>query len=134
MYYRLLHDYWNFSSNTKIIDNDKHIGNFAKQTQRAANFQNTKQKGKAYVLKKSCLENYYHPRAFERKYGLPENSFPTIADEENARNVIKQYKLDNAITQNVKEKNNFEVLEAMTKEEWEAVVENELVEFMREIV
>lgn len=117
-----------------IIDSDKHTGNFEKQKQRAINFQNTKDKGKAYVLKKSCLENYYHPRAFERQYRLLENSFPFLKEEDNARTIIKQYKEDNSITQNVKEKNNLEVFEAMTNEEWEEVVEIELIEFMRDIL
>jgi hypothetical protein len=80
-----------------IIDSDKHKNQLEKQTQRATNFKSIKQKGKAYVLKRSCLENYYHPRAFERKYGLPENSFPTINDREDAREVIRKYKIDNTI-------------------------------------
>lgn len=117
-----------------VIDSDKHQNKFDKQTQRATDFQSRKQKGKAYVLKRSCLENYYHPRAFERNYGLSENSFPAINDDENARTVIKQYIVDNAITQNIKEKNNFEVLSTMTKEEWEEVIEDDLIEFMKEIV
>jgi hypothetical protein len=117
-----------------IIDSDKQNGNLEKQNQRAFAFQSTKDKGKAYVLKKSCLENYYHPRAFERKYSLEENSFPSIEDEDNARTIIKQYKINNSITQNIKEKNNIEVFETMTKEEWEEVVEAELIEFIQDIV
>jgi hypothetical protein len=38
------------------------------------------------------------------------------------------------ITQNIKEKNNFDVLKTMTKEEWEEVIEDELLEFLKEIV
>lgn len=117
-----------------IIDSDKQNGNFDKQNQRALAFQSTKDKGNAYVLKKSCLENYYHPRAFERKYCLEENSFPFIKDEDNAKTIIKQYKINNSITQNIKEKNNIEVFEAMTKEEWEEVAEVELIEFIQDIL
>ena len=117
-----------------IIDSDKHQGNYQKQKKRATDFEISKPKGKAYVLNGSCLENYYHPRAFERIYNLPENSFPIINADENARNVIKQYKDNNAIAQNIKEKNNFDVLEAMTKEEWEVYIENELLNFLIEIV
>ncbi len=74
-----------------IIDSDKCQGKFEKQTKRAADFNNNKAKGKAYVLKKSCLENYYHPRAFERKYGLQEGSFTFIDDEESFENLEKYY-------------------------------------------
>lgn len=116
-----------------IIDSDKHQNKLAQQTQRAHNFQHTKQKGQAYVLKRSCIENYYHPRAFERKYNLPQNSFPTIGLDENARTIIKKYKIDNSNTQNIKEKNNFDVFEAMTKQEWEEVIEDELLKFMIKI-
>jgi putative ATP-dependent endonuclease of OLD family len=117
-----------------IIDSDKHQDKFEKQTQRATNFQSIKAKGKSYVLKKSCLENYYHHRAFERTYGLPENSFPIIDDKANVKMIIKKYKIDNILAQNIKEKNNFDVFEAMTKEEWEEVIEDKLLEFIKEIV
>jgi hypothetical protein len=74
-----------------VIDSDKHQNKSEKQEERAANFRETKRDGHAYVLKRSCLENYYHPRTFERVYNLPENSFSSIDEEENARSVIKQY-------------------------------------------
>ncbi|QTA81479.1 Uncharacterized protein dnl_38160 [Desulfonema limicola] len=85
-------------------------------------------------MKKSCIENYYHPRAFERHYGLNENSFPLLGEADNVKQIIKTYKAENSITQNVKEKNNLEVFEAMTDSEWRESVEEELVTFLREIV
>lgn len=117
-----------------VIDSDKHTNNLAKQMQRAQDFGTRKTNGKAYVLNKSCIENYYHPRAFERHYGLGANSFPSLSEEDNVKTIIKAYKTDNSITQNVKEKNNFEVFEEMTQTEWHETVENELVSFLREIV
>lgn len=117
-----------------LIDSDKHTNNLDKQTQRAKDFCNRKTNGKAYVLNKSCIENYYHPRAFERHYRLDQNSFPLVGESDNVRLIIKAYKLDKGITQNVKEKNNFEVFEAMTQAEWQETVEDSLVTFLQEIV
>jgi predicted ATP-dependent endonuclease of OLD family len=117
-----------------LIDSDKHKNKYDEQRERAKKFQDNKKKGKAYVLKKSCPENYYHPRAFERVYDLSEGSFPDIADDENVKTVIKQYKDEHGVTKNIKEKNNFDVFDAMTEDEWEAVVEPELIAFLRDIV
>lgn len=118
-----------------IIDSDKHNNNFEKQTARADNFRNRKrERGSAYVLQKSCLENYYHPKAFERTYGLASESFPTIASDDNAKELIKKYKKNHGVTINVKEKNNFDVFSKMTKKEWEEVVEPQLIRFLRSIV
>jgi predicted ATP-dependent endonuclease of OLD family len=117
-----------------IIDSDKHVNNEAKQRQRATDF-NSKPKGKAFVINKSCIENYYHPRAIERVYGLPANTFDFIRPEEYARNIIKGViaakRLQN---KNIKEKNNFRVFTAMTEAEWNEVIENELADFLRDIL
>ena len=117
-----------------VIDSDRHTDNHEKQNQRAQDFRDRKTNGKAYVLNKSCIENYYHPRAFERYYGLEENSFPSLGDDDNVRAIIKAYKVNNDITQNVKEKNNFDVFGAMTPSEWDETVECELVSFLREVI
>ncbi|NMQ20910.1 hypothetical protein E4P82_17975 [Candidatus Competibacter phosphatis] len=93
-----------------------------------------RERGSAYVLQKSCLENYYHPKAFERTYGLASESFPTIASDDNAKELIKKYKKNHGVTINVKEKNNFDVFSKMTKKEWEEVVEPQLIRFLRSIV
>ena len=47
---------------------------------------------------------------------------------------MKTYKKNLDKKSNAKEKNNFDVFEEMTQQEWESVVEPELVEFLREIV
>jgi AAA15 family ATPase/GTPase len=118
-----------------IIDSDKQENNEVKQNQRAADFKNTKAKGKSYVILKSCIENYYHPRAIERVYQLPANTFDFIKPEENARNYIKSViARDSLQKKNIKEKNNFKVFDEMTKDEWNEVVEKDLCDFFKEIV
>jgi putative ATP-dependent endonuclease of the OLD family len=118
-----------------IIDSDKQQNNESKQNQRAADFVTGKAKNKAYVIFKSCIENYYHPRTIERVYGLPANTFDFISPEANARNYIKSVIADKTLgNNNIKEKNNFKIFEQMTKEEWEELVEKELSDFLKEII
>lgn len=118
-----------------IIDSDKQQNNEVKQNQRAADFVNGRAKNKAYVIFKSCIENYYHPRAIERVYGLSANTFDFINPEVNARNYIKGVIADKALgNKNIKEKNNFKIFEQMTKEEWEELIEKELSDFLKEII
>jgi predicted ATP-dependent endonuclease of OLD family len=117
-----------------IIDSDKHLNKHEKQLQRAESFRNTKEKGKAYVLSKSYIESYYHPRAFERVYQLPENSFDFFEEDENIRTTIKQIvKEKNFANKNIKEKNNFRIFNETTKEEFTEIVEPELIDFLTEI-
>lgn len=116
-----------------IIDSDKHNNKQEKQNQRAENFKG-KPKGNAYVLFRSCIENYYHPRALERVYELPEHTFDFIKPEENAKKYVKSIVAANGLNNDIKEKNNFKVFRAMTKDEWSEVVEPELVEFLSMIV
>ncbi len=117
-----------------LIDSDRHTGNYPKQAEKAQQFEAKKDMGSAYVINKSCIENYYHPRAFERTYGLTVNSFPEISAEDNVRAVIKQYKASCAPQANIKEKNNFDVFGQMTRQEWECVVEQELIDFLISIL
>ncbi len=117
-----------------LIDSDKHTGNHQKQLKRAQQFKDNKDRGSAYVINKSCIENYYHPRAFERTYGLTANTFPDLSAEDNVRAVIKQYKASHEPQANIKEKNNFDVFAQMTKQEWEHVVEQELIDYLVQIL
>jgi len=114
-----------------IIDSDKHNSKEEKQKKRIDDF-NKKEKGNGYLLNKSCIENYYHPRAFERVYSLSENTFDFFNENENASETIKKIIKDENL-KNIKVKNNLLVFEEMTKEEWEEVVEPELLNFLREI-
>lgn len=118
-----------------IIDSDKQEDNFDKQQERANAFKNGKELGEALVIRKSCIENYYHPRAIEREYGLENNTFDFFADDDNARKVIKQIVNEKElINKNIKEKNNFKVFNSITEEEWKEVIEQDLLAFLQEIL
>jgi hypothetical protein len=117
-----------------LIDSDKQENKGAKQNLRAENFCNTKEKGKAYVILKSCIENYYHPRAIERVYNLEEDTFDIFSEEENVRKTIKRIIAEKELgNKNIKEKNNFRVFNECSKEEFEEIIEEELLDFLREI-
>ena len=92
-----------------------------------------KRRGKAYLLQKSNIENYYHPRAIERVYSLAENTFDFFKDEENASETIKTIVTDNEL-KNIKEKNNIKVFQETNKTEWEEIVEQELIDFLSKII
>ncbi len=117
-----------------IIDSDKQENNEEKQHQRALNFKDTKPNGKSYVISKSCIENYYHPRTFERVYNLEPNTFKFFEANDNVRRVIKSIVEEKQLgKKNIKEKNNFRVFDEMTKEEFEEIIELELIDFLKEI-
>jgi len=116
-----------------IIDSDKKENKQDKQNQRAENFR-TKPNGNAYVISKSCIENYYHPRAFERVYELEESTFDFFSEDENVRSTIKQVIEEKTLrNKNIKEKNNFRIFNETTEEEFEGIIEEELIDFLREI-
>lgn len=114
-----------------LIDSDKQQNKQNEQNQKAQSYINRKENAKAYVIHKSCIENYYHPRCIERVYSCDEGIFPLFTPEENARTVIKNVIAVNELgNKNIKEKNNFNVFANMTIAEWEEVVEQELLDFL----
>ena len=114
-----------------LIDSDKQENNEAEQNQKAQSFIDRKANGNSYVIHKSCIENYYHPRCIERVYNCDEGVFPHFEPDENARTVIKAVIAEKELrNKNIKEKNNFNVFGNMTNEEWEEVVEQELLDFL----
>lgn len=116
-----------------IIDSDKKENKQDKQNQRAEGFR-AKPNGNAYVIFKSCIENYYHPRAFERVYELEENTFDFFTEDENVRVTIKHVIEEKTLrNKNIKEKNNFRIFNETTKEELKEIVEQELIDFLKEI-
>jgi putative ATP-dependent endonuclease of the OLD family len=118
-----------------LIDSDKHLNNGDKQNQRAEDFKKSKENGSAYVLFKSYIESYYHPRAFERVYDLPANSFDFFGEDENVRSTIKHVILEKEFgNKNIKEKNNFRIFNETTKEEYAEIVEQELIDFLKMII
>lgn len=115
-----------------LIDSDKQENKEAEQNKKAQSYIDRKEKAKAYVIHRSCIENYYHPRSIERVYNCIEGVFTHFKPEENARTVIKTVIAENDLrNKNIKEKNNFKVFENMTKVEWEEVIEQELLDFLR---
>lgn len=117
-----------------IIDSDKHQGNQDKQKERIENFESQKE-GNGYMLKKSCIENYYHPKAFERTYSLEAGTLSMFQEDSNVKQEIKKIvaekKLEN---KNIKEKNNIKIFENMNVDEWKEVLEAELMAFLQEIL
>lgn len=113
-----------------IIDSDKglSIKNPEKpiiQERTVANF--SENFGKAYLLKKSNIESYIHPRAIERRYNhIDENTIHYFEDDE----YLKDFFRDNRISK----KHNTEIFNSMSREEFEEVVEPELIEFLNEVV
>src|SRR5690606_4911599 len=49
-----------------LIDSDKQEHNQDKQFQKALDYTEKKPNSFSYVIKGSCIENYYHPRSIER--------------------------------------------------------------------
>lgn len=114
-----------------LIDSDKQQNKAAEQYQKAESYVSRKENGKAYVINRSCIENYYHPRCIERVYSCDEGLFPFFTAQDNARNVIKAVIAHNELgNKNIKEKNNFNIFSNMTLDEWREVVEQELLDFL----
>jgi len=86
----------------------------------AANF------GKTYLLKKSNIESYFHPRAIERRYNhLEVGSIHFFADDEDLKDLFKE--------KGINKKHNIDIFKSMTKEEFEEVLEQELIDFLKKI-
>lgn len=121
-----------------IIDSDKQNTEQKQEVQKSrVNEFNERNKGNAYLLNKSCIENYYHPRAIERLYGLEDESLMYFIEEENVKITLNEYKNkykeDNGIQLQFSSKNNMDIFNNMTKEEWEEIVETELIDFIKSI-
>lgn len=114
-----------------LIDSDKQQNKQQEQLQKAQDYKRRKANAEAYLINKSCIENYYHPQCIERMYDCATDTFPFFTPEDNARKVIKDVIAQNALAnKNIKEKNNFTVFENMTSDEWQEVVEQELLDFL----
>jgi hypothetical protein len=72
-------------------------------------------------------------RAFERVYEIEFNTFDYFGVSDNSIKKIKSLIQDKKLN-NIKEKNNMKVFEETTKEEWEEIIEIELINFLTEIV
>lgn len=82
--------------------------------------------GKAYLLRKSNIESYLHPRAIERRYNhLEENSIHFFADDEHLEAFFKG--------KGINKKHNTQIFNSMTREEFGEVIEQELIDFLNEV-
>ena len=116
-----------------LADSDKHLdeGKQNDNKNRVERFEGH-DKAKGYLLQKSCIENYYHPRAFERMYvDLPKNGCEIFADSDNVKVKLKKLMDDTGVQ--IKLKNGHGVFAETTKDEWEEIVEEDLIAFLREV-
>ncbi len=118
-----------------ILDSDKHCPDIKQKLQqkRKEDFESS-QKCKAILLKKSSIENYYHPRSIERIYNLDDKVLEHIGEKEDVKKYFEKIKISFSITKNMSFKNNFDIWKAMKKEEWEELVEQELKSFIQEVM
>lgn len=122
-----------------IIDSDKDKSDkYKSQLQLKEKLEN-KYKANVYLLKKSYIESYYHPRALERRYKIDKEIFDFFKDEEKVVEKIKMIAKKEGIEflakrKDKKIKNDFEIFNNMTIKEWEEVIEKELLEFLEKII
>jgi hypothetical protein len=67
-------------------------------------------------------------------YNLKEKTFDFFSAEEDIKKSIKRIKQENNLSCNIKEKNNMPLFKCMRKNEWEEVVEQNLLVFLRDII
>ncbi|HCV82494.1 MAG: hypothetical protein CMP12_01615 [Zunongwangia sp.] len=112
-----------------ILDSDKGIAfkNPEKPVKQQSTVDNFSEKfGASYLLNKSNIESYFHPRAVERRYHhLEEGSIHFFDDDE--------YLVDFFKEKRISKKHNTQIFDLMTKEEFEEVVEQEFLDFLKEI-
>ncbi|MFN0292504.1 ATP-dependent nuclease [Pedobacter helvus] len=79
--------------------------------------------GSAYSLKKSNIEYYFHPSALKRYYfNLKDEKIEIFKDDDDLKEFFKD--------KGINKKHNVEIFNTMTKEEWQEVVEQELIDFL----
>lgn len=110
-----------------ILDSDKglSIKNPEKpriQADSITNFNNDF--GKGYALKKSNIESYFHPSALKRFYNhLIGIDIPFFEDDKDLSTYFKENRIS--------KKHNTKIFNLMSKEEFEEVVEQELIDFLK---
>ena len=123
-----------------LIDSDLQQGEEKKlkQQQRVDSFIARKYQADGYVLKKSCIENYYHPRAIERVFaniGIAPNTFEVFEDNVNVKKFFRDFVEQNNLEgKNLKYKNNHQIFQETTKNEWSQILESELIEFLDKLI
>lgn len=118
-----------------IIDSDNHDDKKHRiQQSRITAFEDKSSLCKAYMLKASSIESYYHPRAIEQCYELDHGTFENIPQDVDPvtflKDIIENKQLQ---TKGIGLKNNFKIFNHMTTEQWQELVENELIDFLKDI-
>jgi putative ATP-dependent endonuclease of the OLD family len=112
-----------------ILDSDKGISfkNPEKPVKQQSTIDSFSEKfGSSYLLNKSNIESYFHPRAIERRYGhIEEGSIHFFDDDEYLVDLFKEKRIS--------KKHNTQIFDLMTKEEFKEVVEQEFLDFLTEI-
>ena len=112
-----------------ILDSDKGIAfkNPEKPLKQQSTVDSFNEKfGISYLLNKSNIESYLHPRAIERRYHhLEEGSIHFFDDDEYLVDFFKENRIS--------KKHNTQIFDLMTKEEFEEVIEEEFLDFLKEI-
>jgi predicted ATPase len=120
-----------------IIDSDKNQEDDNKHRQNKKLLENFEDKdnAKGWMLQRSEIENYYHPDAIKRlgKYEQDINEGELFTKEDNVPKILKQYREENEITDNLKFKGNTEIFNEMSEEEWQAVSDGELEDVFQAI-
>lgn len=113
-----------------ILDSDKGI--FFKNPEKPVKQQSTidnfsENFGSSYLLNKSNIESYFHPRAIERRYSHIENNSVHFFEDD-------EYLVDFFKKNRISKKHNSQLFNLMTKEEFEEVIEQELLDFLKNIL
>ncbi len=117
-----------------IIDSDKGLKNnpekIKKQEELVKEF-NKRKNGKAYLLKKSSIENYWHPKTLEKILIITADALNIFADDDCMKDKIID--INKKYNKNLSKNQNGQIFNLMTKEEFEEVVEPGLVDFLNGI-
>ncbi len=82
--------------------------------------------GKGYILKKSNIESYFHPQALRAFYHhLKDKEIKIFEDNQD----LKEYFKENGINK----KDNIKIYNSMTVEQWNEIIEPELIDFLKQI-
>lgn len=116
-----------------ITDSDKHQEDDVQQKniKRLDEFKSL-DNSKGYMLRKACIENYYHPAAFSRVYtDIPDEKCTVFADDDHVKKKLKELSEETGVQ--IKHKNSHAVFNETTKDEWSEIIEDELVKFLKEL-
>jgi predicted ATP-dependent endonuclease of OLD family len=121
-----------------ILDSDKQNSK-AKEEEQNKIIEKFKEGNKcfAYLLKKRCIENYYHPRTIERIYEIESGTLDFFGEGDDVKKIINDFKISykekNGKQLQFPTKNNMNIFNNMTEDEWNEVIENDLVAFIKKL-